>query len=142
MNLITNFVENTLANGGSSLNYITGELDPKVGYFVSIQGHESTYIAEKFGSLSVGHYFEKVAFVLRPELFIGSWVHEGNVFMDLSEQITDKRRAIELGYARNQLAIYDAARGEVITLPSPQTTGTTTQQKAYITSVINRLCEQ
>ena len=142
MNLITNFVENTLANGGSSLNYITGELDPKVGYFVSIQGHESTYIAEKFGSLSVGHYFEKVAFVLRPELFIGSWVNEGNVYMDLSEQITDKRRAIELGYARNQLAIYDAARGEVITLPSPQTTGTTTQQKAYITSVINRLCEQ
>jgi hypothetical protein len=141
MSIVSDFVENTRVNGGSSLNFVTEQLDPKEGYFVSIEGHEAKYNLDGFGPLSIGQYLQKVAFQITPKTFIGSWVNEGQVCMDLSEQLFDKRQAIELGYKRNQLAIYDAAKGEVITLPSRQTSGTYTQQKAYITSVINRLCE-
>jgi hypothetical protein len=48
--------------------------------------------------------------------------------MDLSEQLFDKRRAIELGYKKKPVSNHDAAKGEVITLPSRQTFGTYTQR--------------
>ena len=57
-----------------------------------------------------------------------------------SKVILDKRKAIEVAYQRNQQAIYDNANQVCIDLPEPQRSGTITQQKAYLTQVIDKLC--
>ena len=63
---------------------------------------------------------------------MGSWVNDGKVYLDVTMLITDKRKAIETAYKNNQLAIYDNTNKVVIELPTPQRTGTTTQQKAAL----------
>jgi hypothetical protein len=58
-----------------------------------------------------------------------------------SKQIADKRTAIETAFKQDITTIFDTVNNSVITLPTKQRTGTTTQQKAYITSVIDKLCK-
>lgn len=58
-----------------------------------------------------------------------------------SKQIADKRIAIETAYKQNVLTVFDVNNNCDITLPTKQISGTITQQKAYITSVIDKLCK-
>lgn len=39
--------------------------------------------------------------------FLGYWIHNGTIFLDLTIHTTNKKRAIELGKEFKQLAIYD-----------------------------------
>jgi hypothetical protein len=52
----------------------------------------------------------------------------------------NKRDALERAYALNLTVVYDTINNVDIKLPTKQRSGTQTQQKAYITSVIDRLC--
>jgi len=58
-----------------------------------------------------------------------------------SNEIADKRLAIETAYRLDMLSVYDTVNNNTILLPIKQRSGTVTQQKAYLTSVVDRLCK-
>ena len=135
------FFSETLSNNGASYSILTGELNPTNGYFVSIANKGVTVDLNNFTQKDIVVFISENYDTLSQENhFIGSWISEGIVYLDVTVQVTDKRNALELGYRNGQQAIYDANVGKVIDLPSPQRSGTLTQQRSYITYVIDRLC--
>lgn len=140
MNLQQFFTE-TLNNNGASYSILSGELNPTNGYFVSLANKGITVDLSDFNQKVVADYISQNAIQLnQAKYFVGSWIDNGVVYLDVTVQVADKRNALELAYNNGQQAIYDANIGEVIDLPSPQRSGTFTQQKAYLTQVIDRLC--
>ncbi len=134
------FIQLLKDNSGASYNMITKEYNPNKGYFVSLPNLETKVSLQSLSVDDIVTFINKHRSLLQDKTkFIGGWIDNDTVYLDISEQIFDKREALERGYKHNQLAIYDANKGKVIDLPTPQRSGTTTQQKAYITQVIDKL---
>lgn len=134
------FIQLLKDNSGASYNMITKEYNPNKGYFVSLPNLETKVSLKSLSVDDIVTFINRHRTLLQDKTkFIGGWIDNEVVYLDISEQIFDKREALELGYKHNQLAIYDANEGKVIDLPTPQRSGTITQQKAYITQVIERL---
>ena len=137
MNL-PNFLTEVLTNGGASFNLVTGIFNPNHGFFVSVSNREQQTTNLTTELLS-NFIINNIDLLSNENYFLGGWVENGIVYLDVSEQIFDKRTALTQGINRNQLAIFDASNSSVINLPTPQRAGTFTQQKAYITQAIDNL---
>ena len=134
------FIQLLKENSGVSYNMITKEYNPNKGFFVSLPNLETKVSLNSLNVDNIATFINKHRTLLQDKTkFVGGWVDNNIVYLDISEQIENKREALERGYKYNQLAIYDANLGQVIDLPTPQRSGTITQQKAYITQVIERL---
>ena len=134
------FIQLLKENSGVSYNMITKEYNPNKGFFVSLPNLETKVSLNSLSVDDIATFINKHRTLLQDKTkFVGGWVDSNIVYLDISEQIFDKREALERGYKHNQLAIYDANESKVIDLPTPQRSGTTTQQKAYITQVIDKL---
>ena len=134
------FIQLLKDNSGVSYNMVTKEYNPNKGYFVSLPNLETKVSLQSLSVDDIVTFINRHRTLLQDKTkFIGGWIDNEVVYLDISEQIFDKREALERGYKHNQLAIYNANDGEVINLPTPQRSGTTTQQKAYITQVIDKL---
>ena len=140
MGNIRNFIESVTTNGGASLNINSGQFNPIEGYFVSIVGAEKK-ISNFNGDDLKNYVLENAELLYNTDVFLGGWMHKGEIYLDCSQQITDKRTAIIKGMERGQIAIYDAAKGEEILLPTAQKCGTETQKKTYMSQKANELCE-
>lgn len=134
------FIQLLKENNGVSYNMVTKEYNPNKGYFVSLPNLETKVSLNSLSVDDIVTFINRHRTLLQDKTkFIGGWIDNKVVYLDISEQIFDKREALERGYKHSQLAIYDANESKVIDLPTPQRSGTTTQQKAYITQVIDRL---
>lgn len=135
-------VKLTIQEGGFSYSPITKDVNPKIGYMVALKGFEQTesFIDFDEDSIEKFHYqnFDK----LTPDTFIGAWVDKDKVYMDLSVLVGDLEAAVWLGIRNGQKAIYDNARNRSIYLPTPQTTGTGTQQQTYLNMNVRQLLNQ
>ena len=134
------FIQLLKYNSGVSYNMITKEYNPNKGYFVSLPNLETKVSLQSLSVDDIATFINKHRSLLQDnKKFVGGWIDNDTVYLDISEQIESKREALERGYKHNQLAIYDANKGKVIDLPTPQRSGTITQQTAYITQVIDKL---
>ena len=137
---VNKFIQLLKDNSGVSYNMLTKEYNPNKGFFVSLPNLETKVSLQSLSVDDIATFINKHRTHLQTKTkFIGGWIDNEVVYLDISEQIFDKREALERGYKHSQLAIYNANEGKVIDLPTPQRSGTTTQQKAYITQVIERL---
>ena len=137
---VNKFIQLLKNNSGVSYNMITKEYNPNKGFFVSLPNLETKVSLNSLSVDDIATFINKHRTLLQDKTkFVGGWVDSNIVYLDISEQIENKREALERGYKHNQLAIYDANLGQVIDLPTPQRSGTITQQKAYITQVIDKL---
>ena len=100
-------VEDTLANGGLTIKPFTGE-KPSGGYMVALQGYELQVPVSEFFTGVVADYIGEHAQKLmsNPALCLGTWLNEGIVYLDLSENVPNREKALELGRERHQLAIF------------------------------------
>jgi hypothetical protein len=131
MNLSTLFSELSLT-GGFSYNATTGSFNPSTGYMVSLAGFEEQFYFDDFENKDIKQYFVKhVKQLCKEESFLGGWVDDNQVYLDVSINIEDLETAIYTGIMNDQLGIYDCANQRTITLPSPQRSGTMTQNKTY-----------
>lgn len=137
MNL-QNFLSDVLTNGGASFNIVTGIYNPNKGFFVSVPNREQQ-TTNLTANLLADFVNNNIDLLSNENYFLGGWVENSIVYLDVSEQIFDKRTALTQGINRNQLAIFDASNSSVINLPTRQRSGTLTQQKAYITQVVDNL---
>lgn len=101
-------VEDTLKDGGLTIKPFTGE-KPASGYMVALQGYELQVPVSEFFTGIVADYIGEHAQKLmsNPALCLGTWVNEGVVYLDLSENIASREKALELGRERSQLAIFN-----------------------------------
>jgi hypothetical protein len=127
-----NLVHELALEGGFSYNITTGEHNPNDGYMVSIQGFEEQYYYEDFESKDLKNFVAKNAIHFAAgNRFIGGWVDDKLVYLDVSVNIKNLEKAIYTGISNNQLAIYDCESNVSITLPSAQKSGTMTQNRDY-----------
>ena len=101
-------VEDTLANGGLTIKPFQNE-KPETGYMVALEGFELKVPVSEFFTGVVADYIGEHAQKLMSNsaLCLGTWVNEGIVYLDLSENIASRDKALELGRERNQLAIFN-----------------------------------
>jgi len=131
MNLSNLFHELAL-NDGFSYNVNTGESNPTTGYMVSLNGFEEQFYFDDFENKDIKNYFVKhVNKLSDPSCFFGGWVTNNQIFLDVSINIPDLTTAILYGINGDQQSIFDCANNKTITLPSPQRSGTMTQNKTY-----------
>ena len=131
MNLSTLFSELSLT-GGFSYNATTGSFNPSTGYMVSLAGFEEQFYFDDFENKDIKQYFVRhVKQLCKDESFLGGWVDGNQVCLDVSINIDDLKTAIYTGIMNDQVAIFDCANQRVITLPSPQRSGTMTQNRTY-----------
>lgn len=106
----------TLVNGGSTFTTAGVIVAPTVGYIVggilpTIVVPLAEFTAPFLAGVMQGwsghpHYVE----------MMGTWVHDGHVYIDASEHIIDRATAVETGRMRGEIAIYSMLSGKEITL--------------------------
>jgi hypothetical protein len=93
--------------GGFSVKPTTGQM-PTSGYMVSIPGH--TQIVDNATPENVAAYANAHAVALKdPAAHIGGWTDSdsGKTYLDVSHNIGNRSRAVQLGVLHNQKAIWD-----------------------------------
>ena len=107
--------------GGASFNVNTGELNPPKGYMVPLSKNYERKFAipqtfHDFGILFKAYMAEHWDHLMDSgySTFIGFWIHDRNLYIDLAENIENPLEAYNMGIQRNQIAIYDCAKKEDI----------------------------
>lgn len=117
-----NVWKSILENNGASYNLATTELNPKKGFMVPWnKKYETKFIIptnfDDFKSITRAFIFNNIELLLFSEtLYIGFWINEGNLYIDLVENIQDFEEAYEKGFDRAQIAIYDCVNQKDITI--------------------------
>lgn len=151
MSNLREFVKLTTRNNGASYNLSHGIINPQDGYMVSRPHGEAKVPIEHLATHLPTYIQTRAEFIEDYEknsgklVFIGSWISEDEpdtVYLDMSIKVDDLENAVYMGIMNNQQAIWDCKRQRVITLPKPQTTGTSYQCKAYARQAAEKLTNQ
>lgn len=107
--------ELAIRNGGFSLN--SDGISPTTGYMISCKDLYKINLSE----LTPDKLNDAIKEATKINGYIGGWLDtetndKDNFYLDISINIQDKNKAIELAKQNNQLAIYDIATGESIYL--------------------------
>ena len=102
----THYKELIERDGGFTVDLLGNR--PLRGYIVSLSGYTSRIPLTLFEDNDVSEF----ATLHSPKLFkplhyIGAWVEDGEVWLDVSEQLFSRDGAIQAGISRNQIAIWD-----------------------------------
>jgi len=132
------FLSKVLKNNGGSYNITTGESNPTDGYMVSLPDNELVINADDLCATVLSKYIiNNAADLSSSESFVGVWIDKDKAYLDVSVKFNDLEIACYVGILSDQKAIYDNANAVAIHLPTPQQSGTMTQQRTY-----NRMAAQ
>lgn len=105
----------TLADGGATVS-LSGEPLPDHGYLVSDDGGE-TVALQDFTEETLQDFTRRHAYQLSGAgAYLGTWVHEGTVYLDVTRHWFGRDVALTHAAQQNQLAIWDVANAEEITV--------------------------
>jgi hypothetical protein len=127
--MIENLVYLANKNKGLSFNLTTGDLNPKKGFMVSIQGTEMRFfsVTEHTVMMFIGLKWTN----FNKSNFLGIWRDEaelkndgkGHWYFDISVHVENKETALHMAKINNQLAIWDCEKQQAINLDSPELQG-------------------
>jgi hypothetical protein len=110
-------------NCGASYNIFNGDFNPDSGYMVALEGYEKVVDMptdlNRFQDVILNYLQARVWDGMNKEagdIYIGFWINEGKLYIDLSERIINKHHAMRAGIRRNQKAIWDANKRQEIFL--------------------------
>ena len=115
-------LERVKANGGLSVNMVDGS-EPTSGYMVAKGGTKGTILeAEEFfdpakGPAALSAFVKEYRADLGSgKSYLGLWHNtaDGKVYLDVSDNIMDRDRAVRAGKRRNQISIWDVANFQEI----------------------------
>lgn len=106
--LLRTIVDETKRNGGH-----TYPTPPPIGYMVANLDCNFCCDVEQFDESYLREYIKYTGW---HQGYLGTWVEDGKVYLDISECKKDKLEAILLGFARRQLAIWDNENSTCIKL--------------------------
>jgi hypothetical protein len=114
---MTNYKTLIETDGGFSFNTLDNEI-PTSGFMVSIPGHEARVPVDEFDNTDVAAYRAAITQrgLARPNYFVGAWLNDGYVYLDVSVNVRDLFDAVSLGNRFHQLAIYDVVLSQSLDL--------------------------
>ena len=110
------FIKEIIKNGGSTLTKNLNKAELKKGYMVSLEGAESKVKSDNYTAIIKAIEEKQELIKDTSELYIGLWVDNGFVYIDISINISDKVEALEFGKKNKQLAIYDVVNDKSLYL--------------------------
>ena len=114
MENIKTIIEEIKENGGGTYNKELKSISAKNGYMVSLQGFERKCKTEQEIEKAITENMEIIRGL--DGAYLGAWIDEGIVYIDISVLVDNKEDAMQLGKLNNQLAIYDIQNNESIYL--------------------------
>lgn len=111
--LAHDLIDIAIHEGGGTFSTTIGDfVVPDRGFAVSggFPGLVLTY--SEFEEATVADWIAELPTVE----YIGCWAHEGKIYIDVTDIIANRAYALALAKHRNELAVYDFATGDVITL--------------------------
>ena len=106
-------LQKIIDNGGATINARGRSVSYKTGYQVS---NKDCYILNSNNINDIINAINDLRRTVAPADFIGIWVDNGKVYIDLSTRIVDRAEAIFWGKMLKQKAIYDWQNQNCITL--------------------------
>ena len=100
-----------IKNGGLTLQADCTKAKEKNGFYCSIIGYEKIIKMEQLEE-TLKEYKNKL---LKNE-YIGLWIDNGLLYIDITKHYKDKKRAIQNGIKNKQIAIYDIKQNKSIYL--------------------------
>lgn len=109
-------IKEILKNGGATLDYNYNNFNASIGYMVSLRGQEKK--VNKNNIEEIKKEIEKKRDFIKDKkgLYIGLWVDNDIMFIDVSTHIIDYLEALEIARNNEQLAIYDLKNDKSIYL--------------------------
>lgn len=107
------FVASIVENGGATFNLVTGT-SPTTGFVVSEKGFElklklfgNAITREILVNAIVREFIRENGFELnRPENFLGGWIDDGELFLDISRVYDNEHDALRVAVENGQKAYY------------------------------------
>lgn len=110
----SNIIKQVNKNGGATLTSNLNNNRLKGGYMVSLRGYERRY--KKMGACFTKALNQYSTLAKSLNAYVGLWVDNGLIYLDLSINVKDKEKAIKKGLDNKQLAIYNISDGSYIRL--------------------------
>lgn len=98
-------IKKIIVEGGATLNKYGKDFVSNQGFMVSVFGAEFKTTDEGTAKNKIEEYLEKIQ--TEEGLFVGVWVDEGEVYVDLSIHILNYNEALEVARNNKQKAIFD-----------------------------------
>ncbi len=98
-------IKKIIVEGGATLNRYGEDFVSNKGFMVSVFGAEFKTTDEEIAKSKIREYLEKIQ--TQEGLFVGVWLDEGEVYVDLSIHILDYNEALEVARNNKQKAIFD-----------------------------------
>ena len=114
MTNLRKLADTILKEGGISYSLTYGEITK--GYAVSLEGFEQKVPVGQFDNRVLQNYVLENSSELTGANFLGAWIEDGNVVLDVSTAFTSKVKAIAFAKANNQRAIFDLENKQTIYL--------------------------
>lgn len=102
-----------LKNGGLTLNSHGLKADLKSGFMASYEKSEKTLDLKDLSSEIIAGALKEAS---KKRAFLGLWLNDNILYIDLSINIKDLSQALEFARANKQLAIYDIKNDKSIYL--------------------------
>ena len=109
-------VKKIIKNGGDTLTKDLKKASLKNGYMVSLEGAESQVKSDDCQAIMKAIESKQEIIKDRDNLYIGLWLDNNILYIDISINIIDKVDALEFGKYNKQLAIYDLKNNDSIYL--------------------------
>lgn len=98
-------IKKIISEGGATLNKHGEDFITSEGFMVSLFGAEFKTTDEETAKNKIEEYIEKIK--TEEGLFVGVWLDEGEVYVDLSIYIIDYNEALEVARNNKQKAIFN-----------------------------------
>ena len=96
----------TLNKNGEAVNFRDGfQVSKKDCYTINAESLNEIKKAVKTVLKRIGH---------ESGLFCGIWVDSGLVYIDISERIKSRKKAVNVGKARHQISVFDWRAGDCV----------------------------
>lgn len=102
-----------LRGGGATVSVVTGH-SPTWGYIVGDGRHERIVKVGEESLLGALHQYvnDNRASLAWQGNYLGAWLDDdGALYLDVSEWVTDREKALDLAEERGELAVYDVLSG-------------------------------
>lgn len=113
-----NEIKEIIKNGGATLDTNLKNADLKNGYMVSMVGYENIISLDNLSSMEeieeTLNEYKRIA--KRNNAFIGAWVDDNKIYLDISKNYKRLVNAIKIGKKNKQLAIFDINNSLVINI--------------------------
>lgn len=99
-----------LKDGGLTLDKNFEKINKKDGFMVSVEGFERKL--DKFTYEDVKAVADEYKDLLKGCLYLGFWIDDGTLYIDISKWFRDKSEALKFGKQNKQIAIFDLKTNE------------------------------